>query len=188
MKKALSEMTLEELWRLFPIVLSPHDKEWEHWYEEERQGLAALFSMRDLKISHIGSTAIHHILAKPIVDILLEIPGSSSMADIKERLTRNGYLCMSEEENRISLNKGYTDEGFAEKVFHLHLRFYGDNDELYFRDYMNAHPALAVEYEKLKISLWKKYEYDRDAYTAGKSSFVKKYTDAAKSQWAGLYS
>lgn len=87
---------------------------------------------------------------------------------------------MSETENRMSFNRGYTNTGFAEKVFHLHLRYAGDNDELYFRDYMNCSPASAKQYEKLKLSLWKKYEHNRDAYTNAKSEFILKYTVLAK--------
>ena len=35
MSKKLSEMTLEELWQLFPIFLSEHDESWNTWYDEE---------------------------------------------------------------------------------------------------------------------------------------------------------
>lgn len=87
---------------------------------------------------------------------------------------------MSSNENRISLNKGYTEDGFAEKVFHLHLRLKDDINEIYFRDYLNAHQDIAKEYEKLKLKLWKKYEHNRDAYTNAKTEFVKKYTELAK--------
>lgn len=37
----------------------------------------------------------------------------------------------------------------------------GDYDELYFRDYLNEYPALAAEYEALKLRLWKQYENTR---------------------------
>jgi len=49
---------------------------------------------------------------------------------------------MSDESRRITLNKGYTKDGFADKVYHVHLRYTGDNDELYFRDYLNEHPRI----------------------------------------------
>lgn len=62
---------------------------------------------------------------------------------------------MNETEDWISLNKGYTENGFAEKVFHIHLRYIGNNNELYFRDYLNEYPKIAKEYEKLKLNLWK---------------------------------
>lgn len=35
MAKPLSEMTLEELWELFPIVLAEHRDCWADWYAEE---------------------------------------------------------------------------------------------------------------------------------------------------------
>ena len=40
---------------------------------------------------------------------------------IKEVLVQNGYICMNQSEGRISFNKGYTENGFAEKVYHLHF-------------------------------------------------------------------
>lgn len=183
MRKDLSEMSLEELWELFPILLSEPNNKWGSWYEEEKKYIMSFLHNKDLKIHHIGSTAIKDIWAKPIIDILIEIPENISMEQIKRELTGNGYICMSEEENRKSFNKGYTSEGFAEKVFHVHLRYFGDNSEIYFRDYMNNNPALAKEYEKLKLSLWKKYEHDRDAYTDAKSDFVRKYTECAKKEY-----
>ena len=32
--KALEDMTLEELWHLFPIALQPYQKVWLTWYEQ----------------------------------------------------------------------------------------------------------------------------------------------------------
>jgi len=170
----LSDMTLEELWQLFPIQLTAHQECWELWYQEEAQSLAKLLPGSAL-IHHIGSTVIKDIWAKPIVDILVEAE-ADRFADIKRKLLGNGYLCMAENEQRIDFNKGYTPDGFAKKVFHLHLRKFGDNNELYFRDYLNDHPEIAKEYEKLKLSLWKPFEHNRDGYTKGKTEFVQRIT------------
>ena len=186
MGKPLSEMTLEELWRLFPIYLTEQDARWGQWFADERERLCAVLPP-DFCISHIGSTAIHTIRAKPIVDILVEIPEEAAMDEARRVLESNGYLCMSQSESRLSFNRGYTEEGFAERVFHLHLRRMGDNGELYFRDYMNGRPALAKQYEEVKLSLWKRYEFNRDAYTEAKGSFVKACTDQAKRAYPGRY-
>ncbi len=187
MSKDLSEMTLEELWELFPIILSEHRECWNDWYRKEEKRITGFLLIKDVRISHIGSTAITNLMAKPIIDILLEIPREVSMDNIKKLLINNAYICMSEEEGRKSFNRGYTKNGFAEKVFHLHLRYWGDNDELYFRDYMNDHTEIAKEYEKLKLSLWKKYEHNRDAYTEAKTAFIKKYTECAKREYKNRY-
>lgn len=186
-RKPLSEMTLQELWELFPIILTEHKSCWPELFKEEKQKLTDILPENDIKINHIGSTAIQNIQAKPIIDILLEIPEEASMTAIKEILLTNGYTCMSEEKHRKSFNKGYTSEGFAEKVFHLHLRYNGDNPELYFRDYLNEHPELAKEYEKLKISLQKQYKHNRDAYTEAKTAFINKNTELAKKRYSSRY-
>ena len=181
MSPSLEEMSLEELWQLFPIFLREHQDEWKDWYEEERLRLLIFLPAKQLvRISHIGSTSVETIWAKPIVDILLEIPKETDMAVMKDLLLQNGYLLMSESQGRMSFNKGYTPSGFAERVFHLHLRYEGDHDELYFRDYLQEHPAVAKDYEKLKLSLWKQYEHKRDAYTEAKTDFIKNYTEKAK--------
>lgn len=177
--KKLSEMTLEELWQLFPVILSEHKPYWADWYAQEVTNLKSLLPPC-AAYHHIGSTAVSGIMAKPIVDILIVVPDPEQMKRAATALVQNGYIQMSETETRISLNKGYTENGFAEKVFHLHIRLMGDTDEILFRDYLNAHPQVAEEYERLKLRLWKQYEHDRDAYTNAKTDFVKKYTDSAK--------
>lgn len=56
----------------------------------------------------------------------------------------------------------------------------GDCDEIYFRDYLAAHPEVAKAYERLKLQLWKEYAFDRDGYTNAKTAFIAKYTAEAK--------
>ncbi len=186
MGKPLSEMTLEELWELFPIRLTEHQDRWIHWYAEEKERLEQLLPST-ARIHHIGSTAVKTIWAKPIIDILVEIPKATDFERIEALLIGTGYICMCKSADRYSFNKGYTENGFAEKVFHLHLRYAGDNDELYFRDYVIEYPEIAHEYEVLKLHLWKEFEHNRDGYTNAKTEFVKKYTDVAKAIYKDRY-
>ena len=188
MSKELSEMTIEELWELFPIFLVEHREKWNDDYKEIETELRKLLSNCVLsRISHIGSTAISGIWAKNIVDVLIEIPKSEDIKDVAETLKQNGFIIMSADQERISLNKGYTKEGFAEKVYHIHLRYAGDNDELYFRDYLNEHPDVGKEYEALKLTLWKKYEHNRDAYTDAKEDFIRRWTQEARKKYGNRY-
>lgn len=188
MSKKLSEMTLEELWQLFPIFLTEHQGCWTEWYQEECRFLEELLQEKHVvRISHIGSTAIMEIWAKPIIDILIELETGTDMQSVEHSLSKQGYLCMSRSGSRLSFNKGYTESGFSERVFHLHIRYAGDNDELYFRDYLNENPVAAREYEKLKLSLWKVYEHDRDGYTNAKSDFVSDVTRKAKEKYEDRY-
>lgn len=179
MGKKLSEMTLEELWELFPIVLTEHKPFWAEQYKEEVSALKTILPP-DTEYHHVGSTAIDGIMAKPIIDILIAVDAPEKLRETADILQKHGYIVMASSELRISLNKGYTQNGYAERVFHLHVRLKNDTDEIYFRDYLNAHPETAKEYEKLKLRLWKKYEHDRDAYTNAKTEFVKKYTEPGR--------
>lgn len=170
--KNLCDRTLAELWQLFPIQLTAPNPKWKTYYADIEKRLSKLLECWHPRLHHIGSTAIDSIWAKPIVDVLVEFDTSKNQNAAAELLAANGFLIMSRENNRISLNLGYTKKGFAEKAYHVHLRLAGDTDELYFRDYLNAHPDTAKDYEQLQLGLWKKYEFDRDGYTAAKSEFI----------------
>ena len=187
-RKELSEMSLEELWELFPIFLVEHNDKWNIYYDEIEAFLKiTLFEYTIERISHIGSTAISGIWAKDIVDVLIEVSKDFDIENTAKVIEKNGFIRMSTEVGRISFNRGYTKDGFADKVFHVHLHYAGDNDELYFRDYLNEHTQIAKEYETMKLQLWKLYEYNRDAYTDAKTGFVKKWTSEAKKVYAGRY-
>ncbi|RSI12666.1 hypothetical protein D8889_04315 [Streptococcus sanguinis] len=62
MSPSLEEMSLEELWQLFPIFLREYQDEWKEWYEEERLRLLNFFPANQLvRIGHIGSTSLETI-------------------------------------------------------------------------------------------------------------------------------
>lgn len=191
MGKELSEMTLEELWKLFPIILKEHNPDYKNWYKIEKQKLLSCIDNKNIiRINHIGSTAVEGLIAKPTVDILLEINNECNVEELKNTLLHNGWLLMSSQKSPsliMVFNKGYTKEGFAEKVYHLHVRHYDNWNELYFRDYLMEHEDAAREYGKLKLSLIEKYKHDRDGYTDAKSDFILKYTEKAKKQYGDRY-
>lgn len=190
MKADLSELSLEELWALFPIILKEHNPDYKVWYEEEKQRIISKVKPENLiRISHIGSTAVKGLTAKPIVDILLEIDGACGVSAIIKVLKTLGWRLMSQEDDpvKLSFNKGYTPEGFADRVYHLHVRYFGNWSELYFRDFLIAYPDVAREYERLKLKLWKQYEHDRDGYTEAKTDFVRRYSDMAKVEFNNRY-
>lgn len=181
-------MTLEELWELFPISqVAPKDS-WQtqyQWMEAELSELLA--GVPSLRISHIGSTAIPNIMAKDIVDVLIEVGEGECLEPVAQRLEQARFIRMADSDQRIDLNLGYTSEGFADEVFHVHVRQRGDNDELYFRDYLTEHPEVAGEYEALKLKLWKQHEHDRDAYTDAKGEFVRHWTAEARRAYGNRY-
>jgi GrpB-like predicted nucleotidyltransferase (UPF0157 family) len=137
------------------------------------------------RISHIGSTAVPGLLAKPIVDLWLELRPWLAGRTTVESLTGDGWLVMvaSDQPFRLDLNQGHTPQGFAPPVFHLHVVRPGDHDELCFRDHLRQHAAARREYAALKRGLLPRFEHDRDGHTAAKTAFVRRMTAAAREQF-----
>lgn len=181
--KPLSEMTEEELWKLFPIHLVGYKKAWERRYKRQTRYIKTHINDGSiLFMDHIGSTAIKGIQSKDIIDIMIVVSDEIDLVAFAKRLIKLDYKVMREDHKRIDLNKGYTRLGFARDVFHVHLRRKNDIDEIYFKDYLNEHHELAREYESLKIFLNAMHKNDRDAYMKAKNEFVDHITKTAKKQ------
>jgi len=183
MSKALKNMTNEELWQLFPVIISEYKDEWKDYFAEEKSLLEHLLGDHALKIHHIGSTSVPGLAAKPTIDILIEIKDDTDTGKLIIELEKAGYIYSPQPDRPapyMMFMKGYTQQGFADKVFHVHIRYAGDWDEIYFRDYLLSHPDEAQEYAHLKYCLKEKYEHDRDAYTNAKTTFITKIIKLAK--------
>lgn len=180
------EMSAEELGKLFPIKLECYKEEWINIYNHEEKLLWKELSQSIENLHHIGSTSVEGLIAKPTIDILMEIKNDCDINRLKEILIHMGYRC-SEQKDRpaphLMFLKGYTDQGFKGQAFHIHVRYLGDWDELYFRDYLRTHSQVKNEYAELKIGLQKLYPFNREAYTDAKGSFIRKYTNIAKKEY-----
>ena len=177
---SLNELSAEERTALFPIVLRKYNPAYSQWFAEEKANLEFLIGTKNIfRIHHIGSTAVPGLLAKPIVDILVEIADDTDVEALITVMPYPEYCCLTGKmltlptpPPHLCILKGYTIAGFAEKVYHIHIRFAGDWDELFFRDYLITHPETALQYAILKENLSKRFEHDRDAYTRAKTVFV----------------
>ena len=123
----------------------------------------------------------------------MEIDGSCNVKELLERLKTIGFgeEVSSKTENpfRILLAKGMSCDGFADRVFLLHVRYYGNWNELYFRDYLIEHPEVAVEYGNLKERILKDIQEGKiermpngqpNGYSQAKFAFVEKISLQAK--------
>src|SRR5699024_7520506 len=185
------EMSLEELWGLFPIILEEHNPIWKQWFLQEEKLLYNIIGHQYIeRINHIGSTSVNELLAKPTIDILLEITEDCDLKFLVSVLEKSGYFFENQPHKpspHMMFMKGYTEKGFAKKVFHLHVRYIGDWNELYFRDFLRLRKDVAQEYGKLKINLIGKYQHDRDGYTEAKTEFINNYSKIAKIEFLNRY-
>lgn len=92
MNNPLKNLSLEELWQLFPIELVKHNDDWNNWFNDEKENLINIIN-EDVLINHIGSTSLEDIYAKNIVDIIVET--NNDIYEIQNKLETNGYITMS---------------------------------------------------------------------------------------------
>jgi len=187
MREDWSDVSEAKRAELFPIILEAHNPKWKDYYLNESAFLASVFGDNIIRISHIGSSAVAGIMAKPTIDILLEISNDTDLQPITERLLDEGYVANSPKGDIVMYIKGYTPRGFEGQAMHIHVRYSADWGELYFRDYLISHTTIAKEYERLKIKLKDNYTHDRDGYTEAKSEFIKENTEKARLEFHDKY-
>jgi GrpB-like predicted nucleotidyltransferase (UPF0157 family) len=183
-----TEILRYEIYKNDAIELMPYDDKWPKLAALEIQHLCEVLSKQSIiNIEHIGSTAIPHICAKPVIDIQI---GVESLQAIKapaiEALTQLGYVYWDEnpDPTRLFFVKGMPPFG-ERRTHHVHIVEYDSDhwrDKILFRDYLRAHPDTAKEYEQLKNQLAKESTYDREKYTNDKLAFIQKILKLAENK------
>ena len=153
----------------------PHREEWHQLFAEEKQLILDAIGEHVIAIEHVGSTAICGIVAKPIIDMMVGIPKFDVGEKCVQPLERLGYKYKGE--NGVPM-RHYFGKGTPEtRTHHLHMVAVGSDfwkHHLLFRDYLISNRQVAEEYNNLKIELAARFPHDREAYTNGKESFVKR--------------
>ena len=67
-----------------PVELVPNDPQWPQAFQRIRDRLLALLPQA-LSIDHIGSTSIPGMIAKPLIDIDIVLPGLEHIEDATAR-------------------------------------------------------------------------------------------------------
>ena len=179
-------MSTEELGRKYPIVMVEYDPQWPARFEEEARLLTSRFGPDVIsRVEHFGSTAVPGLAAKPVIDILVEIPSFEiAEREIRPVLESEKYVYIwwrpSGESDgstaHIMFVKGYGKDGYLNGVqrYHLHLAPAGNPfwECLGFRDHLRSHPDDAERYAALKRRLARLHRNDREAYTVAKTDFI----------------
>ena len=151
------------------VEIHEYDPEWPHLYELEEARIRSVLGDRVVRIEHAGSTSVPGLPAKPIVDIVLEVPDSSDEPSYVPDLEAAGYRVVIRE-----------PDWFEHRVFkgpdtnvNLHT-FSADCEEvdamLLFRDHLRASAEDRELYARTKRELaaypWKYVQQYADAKTA----------------------
>jgi GrpB-like predicted nucleotidyltransferase (UPF0157 family) len=127
------------------------------------------------------------LAAKPIVDILVGV-------DDLERVDMDTAPAMEAAGYDYFWRPVVGDSGPAypwfigrdragRRISHIHVVRVDDDeqwDRVLFRDHLRTHPQAARDYAALKRELAARCGHDREAYTIGKSSFIRRALDTAR--------
>lgn len=155
------------------VKLVEHDPEWAKAFAQEKAVIDEILQKAGLKavISHVGSTSIKEMKAKPIVDIAVGFKNSEEQKAGFRVLRDAGlqYISAVKMPGLYLLAKGDPVQ------FHYHVvvrNTFAWNRLLHFRNYLRKNKKLVQEYEALKMGLADEYAEYRVLYTRGKEDYV----------------
>jgi len=169
--------------------IADYDLQWPILFKEEKCRILEAIGYKVVAIEHIGSTAVHGLGGKPIIDIMVGVDQSTDADECVLLLLKLDYKNVTSEPEEpdwyYCLSKVCQRENLKLLNYHLHLvKFKSDHwrKHLLFRDYLRTHPEVAQEYYRLKKALVAKYGSDREGYTEAKTSFIELVIAKAKSE------
>ncbi len=154
-----------------PIEIVEYEPSWPAFYIAERERLARL--LPDVRIDHIGSTAVPGLAAKPVIDMIALVDDLE--ANIAAVVQRAGYQLPARFNANLVHRRFLCYPSASYRTHHLHLVDRREEMDrcLRFRDSLRGNPELAAEYAALKRTLAARFREDREGYTEAKSTFIK---------------
>ncbi len=165
-----------------PVIVVPYDHRWPHLYREEARIIRGTAGHMLVALEHIGSTAVPHLRAKPIIDIMAGVPDAAAAECCCRALQGLGYVAKTPGEKDWHFVLSRRASGMR-VGYHIHLMSHDSwqwQRHLLFRDYLRTHPDAAEEYACLKSELARQCSDDRVAYTEGKTALIRKFERLAR--------
>ncbi|MDX1342691.1 MAG: GrpB family protein [Reinekea sp.] len=157
------------------VQLRPYSPNWAESYGVECQRLTQASGRADLRIAHIGSTAVPDLAAKPIIDIAIEVPTLADIEALVAPFNELGYQYFGERHIRGDYFFAKGAEHCRTHYLHVSLpdshRF---EHYLIFRDALLSDVALREAYQQRKETLAKQFADDRRTYTEQKGELIER--------------
>jgi GrpB-like predicted nucleotidyltransferase (UPF0157 family) len=166
------------------IEVLNYDPDWAIDFDIEQALLNEAIGPVALNIEHIGSTSVNGLVAKPIIDIMIEVSNLKSLDKSSEKLASIGYEIKGE--NGIE-GRRYFQKGGNQRTHHVHAFLTGDKNlkrHIAFREYLIAHPEISEEYGAIKKQAANSCENNSVLYMSMKNEFIQKHEPLAV-RWYG---
>lgn len=158
------------------VRLEEYDPRWADSANEVIKLLKYILKDDAADVQHVGSTAVRGMAAKPIIDIAVAAFDFADITKHNDRLEEAGIIFRGEDvPGQLLYAMGDFEQDTRTHHIHVVLRdSLAFRNYIYFRDYLNENPEIALEYAELKRKLAKKYPEDRVQYTNGKNRFIRR--------------
>lgn len=171
-------------WAVESVEIAAPHPEWNNAGKEEvRRLMDSLRPFGVHEVEHIGSTAIHDLPAKPIIDLMAKIPSFEDVDEIAGVLAEDEWHFVPVELDNRAWRRFFIKVEDDRRVAHLHLMPEGEprwDEQRLFRDRLNGDPSLKEEYAELKMHLANQFSHDREAYSEGKAAFIQRVLEGRK--------
>ncbi len=166
------------------ITIAPYNPLWPELFKQESENIKKVFDIsRLVDIQHYGSTSVHGMTAKPVVDILVGVSEFYISEQEKSDLQKLGY---------IYIGKAWTNHRFYLRKrdvqsFNLAVVSHGGDlwrDNLVVREYLRAHPEEAKEYIQVKQQAIIQGHTTLFAYSDFKYNFIIELIEKARKFYA----
>lgn len=159
------------------ITVVPYNPEWKEEFGRASQFFNELLQSLDVRVEHVGSTAVEGLWAKPILDIDLIVPNTTVSALVIKKLQSVGYVHVGNYgvEGREALKYEENNERITWMTHHLYVCIEGTENvvnHIMLRNHLRKSEAARVAYGKLKQTLAEKHPNDIDAYVEGKTELI----------------
>jgi len=158
------------------VELVEHSADWGRRANLEASRIAGALGDAVLRVHHVGSTAIPGIRAKPILDLLPELPSLEALDEVATRVCSLGYQWRGEFGIAGRRYCTLDDAATGARQVQLHCFATGHPEierMLMFRDYLRAHREEARAYEAEKERCRRLHPDDTLAYAAAKTAWIK---------------
>ncbi|MEM9722884.1 MAG: GrpB family protein [Bacteroidota bacterium] len=166
------------------VKVVPYNPHWPASFEVEALELKQILGKNLEKVHHIGSTAVPDLMAKPIIDIMLEVSDLDALDAKNTEMEVFGYEVLGE---YGIPRRRYFRKGGDNRTHQIHAFPSGDihvTRHVAFREYLIAHEDIAREYGKLKLEIAQQCNNDIEKYCDGKDPFVELHEKKAL-DWYG---
>ena len=161
------------------VVLVAYDPLWTEEFRVEADRIVRACDDLEIRLEHVGSTAVPGLWAKPIIDIAVGVPPLADRSPYIQTLKELGY----EHKGAHGIpGRDYFRLG-SPRSHHVHMGSWSSDawrDNLLFRDYLRANCSVMLEYEILKRQLASTHALDRARYQAEKGTFIQAVLRQAK--------